>query len=359
MDGNTKPTIEILDTGLIDHRDSAFPQAVQLSNGDLLCSFNVCGGPNVSGGTDWARSTNGGKTWDLQGTILPKDISLETTNALKLSISKDGGTIFAYGSRHYRDKRSRFGEGRNEPIVCISNDGGNNWGGPKVIELPFDCPLEISHGILPLSSGKLLAPAALLTSPDKLGDRVVAAVSYDGGKSWPEVVTLFEDPLGHNGYFEQKLAEISTGKLIATSWTVTLSDVKDLENSYVISNDDGRSWSLPIKTGIFGQTMTPIPLGADRFLVLYNRRYGSQGIVMVLVEAKGQKWEVVFEDLLYDAMTEKDKPENMLSGVEEFYGFEFGFPTAIRLLDGNLLATHWMKKDGKFGIMWTKLRIGW
>ena len=49
----------------------------------------------------------------------------------------------------------------------------------------------------------------------------------------------------------------------------------------------------------------------------------------------------------------------MLFAVEEFYGFEFGFPTAIRLLDGNLLATHWMKKDGKFGIMWTKLRIGW
>lgn len=330
-----------------------------MPNGDLLCSFNVGGGPNVLGGTDWSRSTDGGNTWDLQGTILHADVKLKSTNALKLSLSVDGQTIFAYGSRHYRDVKSQFGEGKNEPVVCISNDGGNKWTSPTVIDLPFDCPLEISHGILPLHSGKLLAPAALLTSPEKLGDKVIAAVSYDRGKSWPEVVTLFEDPKGQHGYFEQKLAEISPGKLIAASWTVTLGDVKDLQNSYVISNDNGNSWTVPMNTGIFGQTMTPIPLGPDRFLIFHNRRYGAQGIVMNLVETKGDEWEVVYEDFLYDAMAQKDKPKDLTSGVEEFYGFEFGFPTGLRLFDGNIFATHWMKKDGKFGIMWTKLRIHW
>ena len=29
--------------------------------------------------------------------------------------------------------------------------------------------------------------------------------------------------------------------------------------------------------------MTPVALGGDRLLVLYNRRYGDQGIVMLLV----------------------------------------------------------------------------
>ena len=325
----------------------------------MLCSFNVGGGPNVLGGTDWARSTDGGKNWELQGTILHEDSRLKSTNALKLSLSADGKTVFAYGSRNYRDTKSKFGEGKNEPIFCMSDDGGNNWSNPMVIDLPFDCPLEISHGILPLRSGKLLAPAALLTSQKKLGDQVIAAVSCDGGKSWPEIVTLFQDPLGQHGYFEQKLAEISPGKLIATSWTVTLGDVEDLENSYVISDDDGSSWSVPMKTGILGQTMTPVPLSSDRFLIFYNRRYGAQGIVMNLVEVRDQKWEVVFEGLLYDPMTQKERPKDLISGVEEFYGFEFGFPTAIRLSDGNILATHWMKKDGRFGIMWTRLRVDW
>ncbi|SVC15228.1 uncharacterized protein METZ01_LOCUS268082, partial [marine metagenome] len=43
----------------------------------MLCSFNVGGGPNVLGGTDWARSTDGGKNWELQGTILHEDSRLK------------------------------------------------------------------------------------------------------------------------------------------------------------------------------------------------------------------------------------------------------------------------------------------
>ena len=48
------PSIEILSKGRIDERDSAFPQAVQLPGGYLLCSFNEGGGAFVAGGSDWA-----------------------------------------------------------------------------------------------------------------------------------------------------------------------------------------------------------------------------------------------------------------------------------------------------------------
>ena len=37
------PSIQILNTGRLDERESAFPQAVQLPNGDILCSFGVGG----------------------------------------------------------------------------------------------------------------------------------------------------------------------------------------------------------------------------------------------------------------------------------------------------------------------------
>ena len=57
------PSIEILGTGRIDDRESAFPQAVQLPNGDILCSFCWGEGPMARGGSDWARSTDGGETW--------------------------------------------------------------------------------------------------------------------------------------------------------------------------------------------------------------------------------------------------------------------------------------------------------
>ena len=131
-------SVEILGTGRLDNRDSAFPQAVELPNGDILCSFNVGGGHFVTGGTDWARSTDGGETWTVEGTILPPTSDPKTTNALKLSISPDGGTVYAYGSRDYPQKGQGFGEGRDEALFCRSTDGGRTWSEPQVVPFPFE-----------------------------------------------------------------------------------------------------------------------------------------------------------------------------------------------------------------------------
>ena len=291
-------SIEILGTGRIDERESAFPQAVQLPGGDILCSFNVGGGAHVTGGSDWARSTDGGETWEVEGTLLPRKEG--STNALKLSLSADGRTVYAYGSRHFARATKVFGDSENEPVFLRSSDGGRTWSGPRSIPMKGHGTLEISHGILPLRSGRLLAPAATLDSPDTLGKQVLAAVSDDGGETWPRHAVVFEDPNERLGYLEQKLAQVDDGLLIATCWTVTLGDVVDQEDSYVISRDDGLTWSAPRSTGIRGQTMTPVPLGGNRLLVLYNRRYGDQGIVMNLVTFTPEGWEIHYEGLMYD-----------------------------------------------------------
>jgi len=222
--------------------------------------------------------------------------------------------------------------------------------------MPCDCALEISHGILPLSSGRLLAPAATLPAQDRLGERVLVALSDDGGDTWLRHAVVFQDPGRRLGYFEQKLTELSPGRAMAVCWTVTLGDVVDRPDSFVISDDDGATWGPVHSTGISGQTMTPIPLGGDRLLVLYNRRYGDQGVVMVLVTFTEEAWTVRYEDMMYDARAHRKRPDDLDTGVEEFDAFEFGFPTAIRLQDGTYLATHWCKEEGTFGIRWTKLR---
>ena len=80
---------------------------------------------------------------------------------------------------------------------------------------------------------------------------------------------------------------------------------------------------------------------------------------MDLVTFTEKGWTLHYEGVMYDARASRERPEGLESGVEEFYGFEFGFPTAVRLRDGTLLATHWCKEKGKFGIRWTKLRVDW
>ncbi len=353
------PSIEILETGRLDERDSAFPQAVELPNQDILCSFSVGGGPEVHGGTDWARSTDGGRTWRVEGTLLPPTDKPKTSNFLKLTLAPDGSTVYAYGARLYRTPGQKFGHGRREAVLCVSDDWGRTWSGPRVVPMPVSCPLEISHGVLPLSSGRLLAPAATLPDMDRLGEQVFVAISDDGGLTWPSHSVVFEDPDRRLGYFEQKLAELEPGRVLATAWTVTLGDVADRPNSYTISDDGGTTWEPVRSTGIDGQTLTPLWLGGDRLLVLYNRRYGHQGIVMALVALTPETWVCHYEDLLYDARRRRDRPSDVTSGVEEFDTFEFGFPTAIRLHDGTISATHWCREEGTFGIRWTKLRVDW
>lgn len=352
--------IEILESGRLDERESAFPQAVQLPNGDLLCSFSVGGGAHVTGGTDWARSTDGGKTWSLCGTILPPDREAGRANMLKLSLSPDGNTIYAYGSWITDNAELQFGSGRDSrAIMCRSTDGGQSWSPPSDVPFPGDCPLEVSHGILPLKSGRLLAPTATLPHKDRLGEQVLVAISNDDGKTWPAHAVVFQDPAGKLGYFEQKFAEIAPNRVLATAWTVTLGDYADQEDSFAISEDGGETWDPARSTGIRGQTLSTVPLGGDRLLVLYNRRYGQQGIVACLVTFTDEAWTVHHETIMYDAKARHERPDGLESGIDELGDFGFGFPTAIRLQDGTFLATNWSVEEGKCGIRWTRMKIDW
>lgn len=353
------PSLRILATGRIDDRDSAYPQAVQLPDGDILCSFSVGGGPALDGGTDWARSSDGGSTWRLEGTILPPTEQPRSVNSLRLTLSVDGKTVFAYGGRLFREMGQKLGEGRREAVLCTSADGGHAWSAPRRVPMPVDCPLEVSHGVLPLASGRLLAPAATLPAKDRLGEQVLVAISDNGGQDWPVHRVVFEDRGKKLGFFEHKLAELAPGRVLATAWTVTLGDVLDRPNSFVISNDDGVTWGPVRSTGVNGQTLTPVPLGGDRLLVLYNRRYGRQGVVMGLVTLTEEAWCVHHEELLYDAKAVQATPGESHAGLKSLDAFQFGLPTGIRLHDGTILATHWCRENGRFVIRWTRIAVDW
>ena len=353
------PTIEIRETGRLDERESAFPQATQLPNGDLVCSFSVGGAAHVSGGSDWARSTDGGRTWHLAGTVLPVDPEHGWANALKTSYDADSKTLYAYGSRIASDTQNAFGDRATTAIYCRSEDEGQTWSPASEVPFGVDCPLEVSHGILPLGEGRLLAPAATLPASDRLGEQVLVAISDDGGQSWPQTSIVLEDRQQQRVFFEQKLAQLGDGRVLATAWTATRPDYIDEPNSFAISSDRGTSWGPVQSTGIQGQTMTPIPLGDDRLLVVYNRRYGDQAIIMCLVTMTDDSWTVHYEGILYDAQTQHQRQASENWQTEELAAFQFGFPTAVILADGSVLATHWSVEEGRCGIRWTRLAIDW
>ena len=351
------PIIEILDTGHIDREDSAFPTLVQLGDGDIVCGFSRGGGAHAQGGTHCARSADGGLTWSYLGAVLERSEDPVKTNHLRLSRSADG-TILAYGQRDQKEE-TPDGDRRLacEPVLCRSTDGGRCWSEPEVIPFQIPGPYEISNPIVVTADGRWLAPAATFHD-GRYGERVVLHESSDRGATWPDRYTVFRDPGTGVGYLEQKLIETQPGHMLALAWVQDFVNDTDLKNAFSVSTDGGRNWDGPHSTGIQGQTMTPIWLGEDRYLVLYNKRFGDQSIQMCLVRVSGSCWTPEFEGMLFDGQARLELTDDV-SSQEQIGLIQFGYPMGLRLGDDTVLTVHWCAEEGVCGIRWTRLRVNW
>lgn len=352
------PHFELLETGRLDERESAFPSTIKLPDGTILCSYSIEGGQYVHGGTELSKSTDGGLTWERAGSVCAATTIPPSANCLKLSLSNDQKTLYAYGARIDGPPEEDFGDRMMSPIFCKSEDLGLTWSAPVDIPAPINCPWEISDRLLVTQTNRLIAPMTTLVDQQTLGEKVLGVVSEDDGKTWQDTVTLMQDPHGQHGYFEKKITRFPSGMILACGWTVTLSDYTDLPNSYVISTDEGKTWSAPRSTGIQGQTMTPLALSNNRLLVTYNRRFGAQGVVAILVELDDDlNWNILSESLIYDAGHKKTVDEKATNLQKELDTFAFGFPTPLQLDAETFLVTHWCVEDGVCGIRWTRLRM--
>ncbi len=204
---------------------------------------------------DWARSTDGGVTWRIEGTLLPHTIDPPSANFLKLSLAPDGQTIYAYGTRYWGDPHERFGKRRGETVLCRSTDGGRTWTAPQIIPMP-DCPLEISHSLRPLPSGRLLAPGATLASDENTWRR---GLRYRIGRRWPDMAS------SPDGVSRSEPQARILGTEVDSDWAQAfvgncvdrhMGDYRDQPDSFAISDDDGWTWSSYRSTGIQGQTMS-------------------------------------------------------------------------------------------------------
>ena len=221
------------------------------------------------------------------------------------------------------------------------------------VQLPG--PYEISNPIVVTDDGRWLAPSA--TYHEGLyGEIVVVFESSDQGETWPNMHTVFQHPQKRIGYLEQKVIACQPNRLLAVAWRQDYAKDVDLTNGYSFSHDGGRTWDGPHDTGIEGQTMTPMWLGGDHFLVLYNRRWGRQSVQMCLVRTQDADWSVEFEDTMWNAHETLDRTKQTGSNVVMPF-FKFGYPMSLRLDGETVLATHWCEEQGVCGIRWTRLRL--
>lgn len=366
---------KIIDTGLIYRnprphvisRHAYFPWVVFMDNGELLCSI-VTGEAfeSVDLDTFLVRSKDMGESWSQPMALLEKDeISLYSRIA-RISTLSNGEVVAILVKSHREDhpdeglaNPENLGFVPTEEFLVRSYDYGQTWDKPEKIDPPLIGPsFEACSPIVVLKDGRWLWPTSTWRGWDGYcpnGMKMVAWISYDKGKTWPEYMNVMDDSQKGIIYWESKIIELSQGSLLAVSWAYDEKAGRDLPNHFSISEDSGKAWSKPTSTGLLGQTMAISELPDGRILVVY-RRMDKPGLWATLVRIKDENWVNESQFPLWGVQENSltDKSANM---VHDFNNLKFGAPCITILPDQSAYIAFWCYENYVSNIRWLKINM--
>jgi len=360
--------LTILDEGIIwkNPYPSARAQAafhghtVNLGGGELLHAMRV-GQAKASrdGGCRIFRSNDHGKTWS-ETTPLIGSKEQDSTFGYFTAIPRRtrDGTLWAVSIRfrladpedpHYTVDNGGWLNG--ESLICRSSDRGQTWSKPQYLhpENPPGGFHNAATGVVELDSGELM----ILFEPfftdtlQKLRHEVVALYSRDHGETWGDQTVVARDPQDHLIYFDPRPAQLADGRWVCLFWTHEKRTDKTL-NTTVAWSEDGRRWSEPAFTVLWGFPTLPLALPDGRLFAVYNYRRNPQGVRCALSEDGGRTWNMEREHVLWDQYARRVTGELARAGQErdwegscmaEMFTWDFGVPDPTLLDDGSVLVT--------------------
>ncbi|HBN85678.1 MAG TPA: hypothetical protein DDZ89_17750 [Clostridiales bacterium] len=330
-----------------------FPSVVQCENGDLVATAVIGEAFEAVNLRNYLfRSEDYGVHWECQGLLYEPD-SESVSEVCRIAKSRTG-ELSAFIMRHDRTKKE-FGLTNPDTLgfvpvkllMSFSKDDGYHWSKPDVIKPPLTGPeFEMCSPVSYLDD-KCMLPTS--TWPDWEGYRpeglkMVAFLSYDQGRTWPEYTTVMQSKKNNIYFWESKIIQIDQGRLLAVAWAYDEKAGHDLENHYAISYDGGKSFSCCMSTGLKGQTLTPLYLGDGVILNAY-RRIDRKGLWLNLSRITGEKWVTQEEIPLWG--TGMDKLTMHGSQMSEnFKALKFGAPHLLKLKDGSIFLSFWCVEDG-------------
>jgi len=349
----------------VHSRHGYFPGMVKLPSGELICLFMRAEAFEAPDGTTWiTRSSDGGRTWALQGRLYDKSVlPVETTDTLKAVLLRDGSLVAA-GYRYFRHDleegiaiEATGGIQPGEVIVTFSRDGGRRWEVPAVIPRTWPEVLELSGPLIETGSGDLLGVAAPMKMPDGTnpsGQIGVLLRSPDKGRSWDDRTVFFRTAKGDITPLESRLCEMQPGRIVVLSWAYDYDAQQHRDNHVTVSHDGGRTWSAPAGTGIWGQASSVTYAGGDTLLTIHAHRGPDYGIFVRVVDFSRDQFRVKEESLIWNGAPMQGGAPTM---VKMFQSLRFGQPSLLRLDGDEFLACHWAIEEGQGRIRQHRLRI--
>jgi hypothetical protein len=368
-----RPSIEVAASGLVYRNPKPHLRAVHamhpslsvLSARELVATFDLGQGPeSLDYHTELSRSTDGGRTWQLQGPLIQPPKGRRTSHSIRTSRLSNGRMV-GIGGLFYRDdpeegllNRDNLGYVPMKLFLVESRNDGRRWSAPRVIRPPFACPAwELSHPIRELPDRSWIAPLAAWRGWNgKLpcGEQAGVMISADGGRTWPTWGRSFDGRKSGIIYWEQSVVCLQDGCLLSVAWVYDPKTGRTRPSLYTLSNDGGRTFALPRPTGFLAQTCKLLHLGNNRVLATY-RRDDRPGLWANLVRIEGGRWINLCRAPLWLGAVSGMAGKGNRS--EELSGLKFGYPSAACLPNGDVMLVFWCVEDCISNIRWMRLKV--
>jgi hypothetical protein len=326
------------------------PVVEVLQNGEMICVFREAKRRRVRTHLDMTSkaamvtSRDGGRTWDPATHRIiheEKGCGIQDPSIRQL---KDGSLLCNYfvwrtgGQDDFPTNHPWLQTSDADHYSWVtgsytirSTDTGKTWEKPvRVPSLTGDCT-STADPVIELANGELLIPIEM----ELLGERTKTGVarSRDQGRTWVEPTITAFDPLGRFSFHETGLVQLPSGKIIALH---RVHQLGEYEYGWYIcqtdSLDNGRTWTTPRKTPMWGGPANLIRLQSGSVLAVYGYRRPPYGARACLSHDDGETWDIADEFILF------------ADGIDA----DVGYPTSVQLKDGTIF-TAWYRgeRDGE------------
>ena len=354
------------------HITALFSHIVQISDQELLCTYNRGQAMYATDLTFWQTcSHDGGLTWAEHIPITERshDDRPYSYHGPFVSRMRDGLlVIVAFRVDRSDPDRPIFNEKTGgltalEVFLQRSSDNGRSWSAPEIVAIPDGLVITPSCGIIELADGTWFLGYDqwhTFDDPGPYQPRTVAFFSTDQGRTWGDPVTFADGAAQGKGFWHGRIMPMVDGRLFTLFWSADMTqNARDLCLHRSLGSANGRSWTFPEATNLPGQTNNAVDLGDGLMAAIYTSRAAPQpGFFVALSTDNGLTWDLDNQLLLWDATGRERLGVNAPESYPRSHDtIAFGAPTAMRLLDGDILVSFWCTEMSITHIRYARLRV--
>jgi hypothetical protein len=329
------------------------PQLLRLSTGTLVLSHRIGTGRASDDGTSQLlTSTDDGRTWALLGTPFessrPVGWDVRRASLTELASGAILAALLAIDKSLGLPLYNPATEGclPIHNLYSRSEDCGVSWSLPWPLG-PIAPPQISAQALLTLPTGEVLCTFErfkMYNDPGPWRYEAGCMRSADGGTTWNGLTTAAasdkEGDPDDTMWWDPRIARLNDGRLVQFYYAYRHRTGVEGATHVAWSNDEGRSWTPPAPTSLYGQAAYPIPLKRGGLVVFQQRRTEPQTMVACF-SSDGKTFHARDETVVYQHLDASapsaDGSLDPVSYLGSMDRFTFGHPTGVELEPDRIL----------------------